>query len=257
MENLLRKKILNHEKAIGTFFEGGNAIAAEALAISRIDFMIVDTEHGPLDVESVMHVLRSAELHDTTALVRVKDPTRNSILKMLDIGAAGLIIPMIKSIDEIRKIVEYGKYFPVGQRGVCFTRASGFGYYDYCQGDIKDYFAHCNRETLLIPQCETVECLENIEEIAAVEGIDGIFIGPADLSTAMGIPMEFDRPAFKAAIERIIRATKEAGKFIMMAAGDASMAKIRFDQGIDCVAVGGDINFYVDAVNAMVDQIRN
>ena len=155
MKNLLREKIMNGEKTVGTFFEAGNASVAEALALTDLDYMLIDTEHGPFDVESVMLMLRGAELHGTTALVRVKDSNRNSILKMLDIGAGGLIIPQVHSLEEIKKIVEYGKYFPVGQRGVAFARGAGYGYLEHAKGDINDYFATCNRETLLIPQCET------------------------------------------------------------------------------------------------------
>ena len=108
MKNLLREKIMNGEKTVGTFFEAGNASVAEALALTDLDYMLIDTEHGPFDVESVMLMLRGAELHGTTALVRVKDSNRNSILKMLDIGAGGLIIPQVHSLEEIKKIVEYG-----------------------------------------------------------------------------------------------------------------------------------------------------
>ena len=85
-----------------------------------------------------------------------------------------------------------------------------YGYLEHAKGDINDYFATCNRETLLIPQCETKGCLENIEEIAKVDGIDGIFVGPYDLSVAMGIPTQFDKPEFKAALERILKAVKDA-----------------------------------------------
>ena len=116
--------------------------------------------------------------------------------------------------------MEYGKYFPVGQRGVAFARGAGYGYLEHAKGDINDYFATCNRETLLIPQCETKGCLENIEEIAKVDGIDGIFVGPYDLSVAMGIPTQFDK------------------------------------QGFDSVTVGQDVNFYIDAINEMVHSIE-
>lgn len=256
MKNLLREKIESGKKTIGTFFEAGNASLAEALALTNLDYMLIDTEHGPFDVESVMGMLRSAELHGTTALVRVKDSNRNSILKMLDIGAGGLIIPQVHSIEEIRKIVEYGKYYPVGQRGVAFARGAGYGCLEHAQGDINDYFAVCNRETLLIPQCETVGCLENIEEIAKVEGVDGIFVGPYDLSVAMGIPTQFDKPEFKAAMERILNAVKEAGKFTIIYCANAQIARERLEQGFDSVTVGQDVNYYIDAINGMVKDIQ-
>ncbi len=99
------------------FFEIGSSIAVESLGIAGLDFLIIDTEHGPFDVESTMEYIRAAELKDLTPFVRVKDRTRSSILKMLDIGAKGLIIPFIKTVEDAEKIVEYGKYFPVGKRG--------------------------------------------------------------------------------------------------------------------------------------------
>ena len=247
MKNLLREKIMNGEKTIGTFFEAGNANVAEALALTAVDYMLIDTEHGPFDVESVMPMLRAAELHDTTALVRVKDSNRNSVLKMLDIGAGGLIIPQVHSIEEIRKLVEYAKYYPLGQRGVAFARGAG---------DINDYFATCNRETLLVPQCETMGCLENIEEIAKVDGVDGIFVGPYDLSVAMGIPTQFDKPEFKAAMERIVKAVRAAGKFTIIYCANSEVANARLSQGFDSVTVGQDINYYIDAINAMVKEIH-
>ena len=236
MKNLLREKIMNGVKTVGTFFEAGNASVAEALALTDLDYMLIDTEHGPF--------------------VRVKDSNRNSILKMLDIGAGGLIIPQVHSIEEIKKIVEYGKYFPVGQRGVAFARGAGYGYLEHAKGDINDYFATCNRETLLIPQCETMGCLENIEEIAKVDGIDGIFVGPYDLSVAMGIPTQFDKPEFKAALERILKAVKDAGKFTIIYCADFNVANTRLKQGFDSVTVGQDVNFYIDAINAMVHSIE-
>ena len=256
MKNLLREKIMNGEKTIGTFFEAGNANVAEALALTAVDYMLIDTEHGPFDVESVMPMLRAAELHDTTALVRVKDSNRNSVLKMLDIGAGGLIIPQVHSIEEIRKLVEYAKYYPLGQRGVAFARGAGYGYLEHAAGDINDYFATCNRETLLVPQCETMGCLENIEEIAKVDGVDGIFVGPYDLSVAMGIPTQFDKPEFKAAMERIVKAVRAAGKFTIIYCANSEVANARLSQGFDSVTVGQDINYYIDAINAMVKAIH-
>ena len=104
MKNLLREKIMNGVKTVGTFFEAGNASVAEALALTDLDYMLIDTEHGPFDVESVMLMLRGAELHGTTALVRVKDSNRNSILKMLDIGAGGLIFNSIYVTGILTKI---------------------------------------------------------------------------------------------------------------------------------------------------------
>ena len=256
MKNLLREKVLQGKKTVGTFFEFGNLNAAEALSFSSLDYFIIDTEHGPFDVESTMLMLRGAELHQTTPLVRVKDSNRNSILKMLDIGAQGLIIPQVHSIEEIKKIVEYGKYYPVGQRGVAFARGCGWGYKDYTKGSIDEYFEYCNRETLLIPQCETIGCLEDIENIAKCDGIDGIFVGPYDLSVAMGIPTQFDKPEFKDALKRIVTAVHDAGKFVIIYCANTDIANQRIAEGYDSVTIGNDVNFFVDAIEEMYQKVN-
>lgn len=255
MENLFRKKILNARKPVGTFFEFGDQGVAEALAMTDLDYMVIDTEHGPYDVESAMNMIRVAELHNMTPFVRVKDSNRNSILKMLDVGAQALIIPQIHSIEEVKRVVEFGKYYPVGDRGYSPARGCGFGTYDYCKNGIDDYFSYCNRETLLIPQCETTGCLDDIENIAKVDGVDGIFIGPFDLSIAMGIPLQFDKPEFKDALKRILYAVNNAGKFVMIFAGNTEIAKQRIAEGYDSVAVGLDVSFYMNAINTMYHDI--
>lgn len=255
MKNLFLEKVNAGEKTVGTFFEFGGQGVAEALALTDLDYFIIDGEHGPYDPETAMGLIRVAELHNTTPFVRVKDSSRNSILRMLEIGAQGLIIPQIHTIEEIYKVVEYGKYFPVGQRGMSFMRGCGFGHKEYCKGKIEDYFAYCNRETLLIPQCETADCLADIENIAKVDGIDGIFVGPYDLSVAMGIPTQFDKPEFKDALKHILGAVHAAGKFAIIYAGTAELGRQRFAEGYDSVAIGQDVDYYIDALNAMYHSV--
>ena len=112
-----------------------------------------------------------------------------------------------------------------------------------------------NRETLLIPQCETAECLEHIEEIVRIDGIDGVFVGPFDLSTALGKPAQFDDPLIKGAIARVQRACKEAGKFSFLFAGTVARARDGFSQGFDSVTIGTDATVLTDAYRALVAQV--
>ena len=215
MKNHLLELAAQGRPALGTFYELGGIAAAECLGIAGLDFMIVDTEHGPYDVESA---LTAASRRDCAPLVRVKDVTRPSVLKMLDVGAKGLIVPDVRSAEEVRRLVEYAKYYPLGRRGFAPTLASGYGF-DREAADVESYFALCNRETLLIPQCETAEALEHIEEIAAMEGVDGIFVGPYDLSVALGKPARMDNPELLAAIARVLAACKASGKLSMIFSG--------------------------------------
>src|SRR5690554_2604825 len=176
MRNLLKEKMINGEKVIGTFFELGGNTAVECLGISGLDFFIIDTEHGPFDIESSMDFIRTAELSSITPFARIKDISRPSVLKMLDIGAKGLTVPCVESIEQVKSLVEWAKYYPLGKRGFFTARPAGYRYKDFVQS-IDSYFRVCNEETLLIPQCETIGCLENIEEIVNINGVDGIFIG--------------------------------------------------------------------------------
>lgn len=257
IKNSFLEKTQQNQKTIGMFFEMGNANVAEALSFTGLDYFIVDTEHGPFDVESTINILRAAELHDCTVFARVKDSSRPSILKMLDIGVKGLIIPQVHSLKEIKKIVEYGKYYPTGQRGVAFARGAGYGQAKHAKNkDINDYFSECNKHFLLIPQCETIGCLNEIEEIAQTKGVDGIFIGPYDLSVSMGIPTQFDRPEFKAALKRILNAVKKAGKFCIIYAGNVQIGRERLSQGYDSITLAEDVGWYIKAIQNVVKQVK-
>lgn len=256
MENRM-KNLLDAGKApIGIFSVLGGPITAEALCMTGVDYIIFDTEHAPHDVDHAAMQLRTAELHGVTGIVRVIDSSRRSILKMLDIGASGIIIPQVQSLEEVKNIVEYGKYYPVGRRGMSYGRRTGFGEQPFAKGDIQDYFEICNRQTLLIPQCETVGCLEEIEEIMALDGVDGIFVGPYDLSITMGIAKQFEHPDFLAALERIKKAARDNGKFTIIYCGDAPLGRRRLEEGFDSVAVGNDVNFFIDSVKDMVHTMH-
>ncbi|MDL2272641.1 host specificity protein [Desulfovibrio sp. OttesenSCG-928-I05] len=256
MRNTLLEKLQRKEKPVGTFFFMGNAAVAECLALSGVDYIIVDMEHGPFGIESAADIMRGAELRGATVLARIPDGSRTSVLKALDIGAQGLVVPNIRSVQEVRNLVEYGKYFPQGLRGLAMSRAAGYGFADHAAGDIGEYMNACNRETLLLPQCETAECLEHIEEIAALDGIAGIFVGPFDLSIALGKPVQFGNPEFKAAIARVLAACAAAGKFCFIFGASVDAAKAAFEQGFDSVVLGTDSSFYVQAFQRIVGQVK-
>ena len=212
MKNLLKEKLLAGQKGIGTFFEIGGSNAVECLGASGLDFFIIDSEHGPFEPESAADLVRAACLRDITPFVRVKDCSRAAVLKMLDIGVQGLVVPCVESVQEVRDLVSYAKYYPVGNRGVMWGRDAIWGEADYASKGLAQYFETCNSKTLLIPQCETAGCLAGIEEITHIDGVDGIFIGPFDLSVALNKPGEFGTQEFKDAIDRILKACKDAGQ---------------------------------------------
>ena len=250
----MKIKLDEGKNVLGTFFELGSEEVVESLGYTGLDFIIVDTEHGPYNPETTARFTRAAEVVELTTLVRVTDISRPSMLRNLDIGAKGLIVPCVETVDEVKKLVEWSKYAPVGKRGYFKARSAGYGEKDFAK-DLTEYFQTCNRETLLIPQCETVGCLENIEEIMSIEGVDGIFVGPFDLSIGLGIPAQFDNPKFKAALDRILKAAKDNNKYSFIFSTDAASARNMFEMGYQGVAVGMDAGFLISSVKSAVNEI--
>ena len=143
--------------------------------------------------------------------MHVRESSRAAVLHALDLGARGIIIPDVQSVEEARRLVEYAKYYPLGARGFAFSRSAKYGFLPELK-QIGDYFTATNQRTILMPQCETAGALEHIEEIAALDGIDGIFVGPYDLSVALGAPARFATPRFAEALDRVIAACRASGK---------------------------------------------
>ena len=159
-------------------------------------------------------------------------------------------------MDDFRKVVELGKFAPLGNRGFIKGRGSGFGNEPWATGTLTEYMQNSNEKVMLLPQCETMEALRNIEEIVQIEGIDGIFIGPFDLSICMGIPGQFDAPEFKAAVDRILRACKAAGKLCMTFTTTPEEARMYIDKGFDAIGYSIDTIVIGQAYKEAVEKIR-
>ena len=254
-KNKVKEKILSGEKVIGAFFNLGSPAVIEIIGQCGLDFIVIDTEHGPFDVETVSSLIMAAEIRGITPFVRVKDGQRNSILRMLDVGAMGLFVPFVKTVGEVLEIVNCGKYRPLGDRGLGFGRKSGYGMEPLVFGRIEDYFEWANENTLLIPQCETVEAVNEIEKIVGIDGVDGIFIGPYDLSVSMDIPRQFDHPEFTASIERVLKACKEAGKYAFTIGITPEDARQKFKQGFDGVLTS-DISLLISGAIAYLSGTK-
>ena len=255
MQNDVRAIIEAGEHPLGTFFQLGNETAAECMGYGGFDYIVLDTEHGPFDVETSLSLIRAAKSAGCVPFARVKDSSRASILKMLDAGALGIIIPNVRSLDEAREIVKWGKYFPVGERGIAPTPGTHYWYDEYATKGLDNCMRVSNDRVMLIPQCETVGCLNDIEEIVRLDGIDGIFVGPFDLSAALGRPGDFANPEHVAAISRVQRACQEAGKASFIYSPTVEDAKNRIRQGFDSVTYSMDALLLIEAVKHAVAQL--
>lgn len=255
MKNHVREKMLSGEKTVGTFFELGSATAAECIGLAGLDYLIIDQEHGPFNPQTTLTYVQAAKLYGVTPFARAQEISRPAILKLLDAGVMGLIIPCVRTRAELEEIVEYGKYAPLGRRGVASAAGTSFWYGEEAQHGMEQYFEISNRETLLIPQCETVECLEHIEEFAGIDGIDGFFVGPYDLSTAMNKPGQFDDPEVIAAIDRVRKACRAAHKFSFIYAGTEEKAREHLEKGFDSVAFNLDAIMLTESYRAAKGRI--
>ena len=256
MLNKLNRAIKENGNAVGTFLGVSTPSIVEILGYTGLDFVVIDTEHGPYDTMPVSDLIKAAESRGMAPVVRVADVTHKEIQRAVDNGAEGIIIPCLKSKDDFRKAVELCKFPPLGSRGFIKGRGSGFGNEEWAEGTLEEYMHNSNEKVLLLPQCETREALENIEEIVSIEGIDGIFIGPFDLSISMGIPGQFDAPEFRQAVSRVLNACREAGKLCMIFTSSVEEAREYINQGFDAVANSIDTIMFKKVYTEMMEDIQ-
>lgn len=240
MQNRMLEKLQNNGNVIGTFFESGSMAIAEILGLAKLDYILIDMEHAPYSVRDVADFITAAELRETTPVIRVRDTLRSTILNTLDIGAKALVIPAIKTVAEVKQVLEYAKYYPQGQRGAFFPRGADYGMKGQF-ANIEAHFIETNKKTVILPQCETRESVECVDEIVALEGVDGVFIGPYDLSIALGKPAAFTDPVVSGAFDKVLAACKKHNKYCFIYAPNAQAAKAYFDKGYRGCCISSDI----------------
>jgi 2-dehydro-3-deoxyglucarate aldolase/4-hydroxy-2-oxoheptanedioate aldolase len=234
---LVKQKLLAGGTAFGTFlFEFATPGIARIVAEAGADFLLYDMEHTGWSVETIKSLLATSRGTPLTTLVRLPATEYHFIARVLDMGAGGLMAPMMESAEQARHLVQSAKYPPVGRRGAAFSIAHD----DYTGGDIVEKIASANRETLLIAQIETAAGLANVEGIAAVEGIDVLWIGQFDLSNSLGIPGQFSHPQFVEAVARVLAACQRHGKIPGFMVGDVAWGQRLLDQGYRMIAYSGD-----------------
>ena len=254
MKNLFLEKLKAGQKPVGIFSGTASPYVVECLGRAGFDYVVIDNEHSPIEAETSAEMIRAAELTGLTPFVRVREISRPAVLKLLDVGAQGLVVPNVNTPEEVRALVSYAKYRPTGNRGFCPSRKDGWGY--GLELGVAETMAHFNEQVLVIPQCETVGALEHIEEIAATEGVDGIFVGPFDLSIAMDMPGDFENPVFQAALARILKACHAAGKICLLFGMSVEKVREGFAQGFDAMAYNLDAGLMIECFRERLKQIR-
>ena len=216
------------------------------------DFAVLDTEHSGFGVETTKHVLRYMEAAALPTIVRAPSRRYEDVARICDAGAEGVMLPMVSTVEEAEEIVRSMKYTPRGGRGVVVRSAVD----RYTTGPTMEKLAAANERTTLFVQIETADGVRNAEGIAAVDGVDCLWIGHFDLSCSLGVPGEFEHPDFLAAVDRVIAACRNTGKSLGRLVPDTASGVELNRQGFDFIAYSGDAWVLGDAVAAALAEIR-
>ncbi|MEF3102878.1 2-keto-3-deoxy-L-rhamnonate aldolase [Raoultella terrigena] len=251
LSNPFKAGLSRGERQIGLWLSSTSSYVAEIAATAGYDWLLIDGEHAPNTIQDLYHQLQAIAPYASQPVIRPVEGSRSLIKQVLDIGARTLLIPMVDTADQARDIVAATRYPPVGTRGVGagVARAARWG-------RVGNYMAQANDEHCLLIQVESKTALDNLDEILEVEGIDGVFIGPADLSASLGYPDNAAHPDVQRIIEQSIRRIRAAGKAAGFLAVDPKMAHKSLEWGASFVAVGVDTQLYTDALDSRLAMFR-
>lgn len=249
---MLKKKLARNELSLGSWLMMGNSTNAEVMAQVGFDWLAIDLEHTSIDLETTKNLIQIIQSKSVKALVRVSKNEEVIIKKVLDMGADGIIVPMICSEEDAIKAVSYSKYPPGGKRGVGLYRASEYGL------NFEQYKKWVDEELVIIAQIEHADGVKNIDKIINTSGIDGVLIGPYDLSASMGNPGNFEETKFKDAVEQIVEKCKKKNISVGFHVVDIDPKEIqsKIQQGCNFLAYGIDYMFMREAAITGLREIK-
>ncbi len=250
-QNAFKRALKTGKTQIGLWSSLASNYSVEIIAGAGYDWLLLDCEHSPNDLESLLTQLQAAARYPTTPIVRVPWNDMVNIKRVLDIGAQTLLIPYVCSAEEAKAAVAATRYPPAGVRGVAgTTRATQYG-------RIKDYARRAHEELCVLVQVETKPALDQLEAICAVEGVDGVFIGPADLHASMGHPGETSNPAILPLIEEAMRRIRKSGKAPGYLSPLEADAKRMLAAGALFCAVGADVGLLARGAEALRGKFQS
>ena len=240
----LRERLLAGEPTVGTFLGLASIAAAEVCASAGLDWVLLDLEHGGGDESQLGDVVAAAGAYGVATLVRVEQPERIRMGRALDAGAAGVMLPRISSAVDAAAALRHRLYPPEGDRGVAtYNRAARWG------GEV-DALDLANDRAVGIVQIETAGAMADLDAIAATDGADVLFVGPQDLSYALGVPRQFADPGFQAVLDRVVAACRAHGKVAGILANDRAGAEAYLARGFGFIAIGSDATLLAATVRS-------
>lgn len=251
-KSVLKEKLQKNELSLGSWLTIPHQSVIEIMATAGFEWLTIDIEHAAIGIESVMNLIGHIQGNGMQALVRVSKNEEVVIKRILDAGADGVIVPMIKNKKEAQEAVDFVKYPPLGKRGVGLNRAQKYGTaFQSYQSWVKD-------QVVVIAQIEHIEAVNNLEGILNTPGIDGIIVGPYDLSASMGYPGEYDRPDVKEALARIDEITLRLKKPLGFHIVDSDYRKVKekIEKGYTFLAYSLDFFFLGDKAREGMDLLK-
>lgn len=248
-DSTLRQRLRDGETLVGTFQLIDSPVVSEVAALAGLDFVIVDQEHGPLTAEGSVALCAAAERRGAAPVIRVRANDEAEIQRALDVGAAGVEVPQVQTRADAEAVVRASRYAPVGERGLSpYVRAAG-----YSGGE--DHTEVQNERVTVIVHIEGESGVANLDEIAAVDGIDVLFLGPYDLSQSLGIPGQVRHDRVVETMEAVCDRAAAAGKTLGTYADDPAMARRWIDAGVQFVALYVDAPMLLDAFEDAMTEL--
>ena len=247
----LRERILAGETLFGLFLDLGSPIAAELASRAGYDWLVIDLEHGAATEADLLGLLHAVEAGGATALVRPQSGERLRIGRALDMGARGIVVPRLNSADEAREAVTFLRYPPEGGRGVALrARGADLGSITH------DRVGEVNRRIVGLVQIESVGALADADAIAAIDGVDVLFVGPADLSHSLGVPGRFTDQAYREALRTVVAACQAHGKAAGILLYDTTAVAAHLELGFRFMGIGADAAFVADGAARALAAVR-
>jgi 4-hydroxy-2-oxoheptanedioate aldolase len=247
----LHDGVRSRKPLVGTFLNLGSSLTAEIAGHAGFDWVLIDLEHGAGNRQELLYQLQAIESTPAVPFVRVawNDPVR--FKQVLDLGVSGIMVPYIQTADEARRAVAGMRYPPAGNRGVAvMNRACRFG------PGFDEYFKGANTKLVTILQIETAEAIRNVDQIAAVEGADVLFVGPMDLSVGLGIPQQWNHPDLRSAFSKVVKACLKAGKTAGMIIMSEEQIEQALAEGFTMLAYSSDSAVVVKGMKSLADSFR-
>tara|TARA_Y100000994_G_C15617705_1_gene411657 strand:+ start:137 stop:907 length:771 start_codon:yes stop_codon:yes gene_type:complete len=234
---LLKKALKSRKKLFGAWVSYAEPSITETFAKAGFDFLAIDMEHSTITLPEAKGIITASQFYDVSCLPRPVSHSNDFIKPLLEFGADGMLIQMVNNANEVKRLIDHIKYPPIGKRSYGVNRAQGYGF------DFDEYTSDWNNSSIFMIQVESIEAVEKIDEILAFDEIDGVMIGPYDISVSLGVPGQLDHPKVIEASKKVIEACKKYGKSCGTQLNDPNTNSVDelFNLGYTFAILGSDL----------------